>query len=74
MTMAAPGGDARQEFEVGVEPSGHAQVDTILDRLSDLADLPLSGHAEIYDDVHQRLRGVLAEPGAGSAPSSGERP
>lgn len=55
-----------EEFQVDFEQSGHDQVDAALDRLLELPGLPLAGHAEVYDDVHQRLRGVLAEQPAGA--------
>lgn len=76
MTMAGPDEDTRQDhgtaadapFEVDITPTGHAQVDGVLDRLAELADRPLAAHGDVYDDVHQRLRGILAEP----APGRGE--
>jgi hypothetical protein len=63
-------------FEVDFEQSGHVQVDDALERLAELPDLPLSGHADVYDDVHQRLRAVLAEqPGAaGPNPPGAQAP
>ena len=30
-------------------------------RLTELAERPTGGHAELYDDVHQRLQEVLAQ-------------
>jgi hypothetical protein len=44
-----------------IEPTGHAEVDAALMRLTELAERPTSGHAELYDDVHQRLQEVLAQ-------------
>jgi hypothetical protein len=45
------------------EPTGHPEVDAALDRLRELTERPVSAHAELYDDIHQRLQGVLAELG-----------
>jgi hypothetical protein len=45
------------------EPTGHRAVDDALDRLRELVDRPISAHADLYDAVHQRLQGVLAELG-----------
>ncbi len=70
MDMAA-GEDPRQEFEVDFEQSGHAHVDAALDRLLELPGQPLSDHAEVYDDIHQRLRGILADQPGGGAGGSG---
>ena len=44
-----------------LQPTGHAEVDAALTRLGELADRPTGGHAELYDDVHQRLQEVLAQ-------------
>ena len=54
------------EFPVDFEQAGHDEVDAALDRLLELPGRELSGHAEVYDDIHQRLRGVLAEQPAGA--------
>ena len=48
------------------EQAGHDEVDAALDRLLELPGRELAGHAEVYDDIHQRLRGVLAEQPAGA--------
>lgn len=44
-----------------LEPTGHAEVDAALMRLAELSQRPTGGHAELYDDVHQRLQDVLAQ-------------
>jgi hypothetical protein len=44
-----------------LQPTGHAEVDAALMRLTELAERPTGGHAELYDDVHQRLQDVLAQ-------------
>ena len=69
MTTAAP--EEGREFEVDVEFSGHPQVDAALERLAELPDRPLADHAEVYDDVHERLRGILSEPSE-QGPGPGE--
>jgi hypothetical protein len=54
---------------LGVEraPTGHAEVDTQLQRLADADHLATDGHLEVYEDVHRGLRDVLtaldARPG-----------
>ncbi|MGW2632932.1 hypothetical protein ACWC2K_26860 [Streptomyces chattanoogensis] len=45
---------------VGVTPTGDAAVDTRLRRLADADHLPVSGHLEVYEDVHRGLRDALA--------------
>jgi hypothetical protein len=45
---------------VGVSPTGHAPVDTRLRRLEDADHLAVSGHLEVYEDVHRDLRDTLA--------------
>lgn len=55
-----------EEFQVDFEQSGHDQVDAALDRLLELPGEPLAGHAEVYDDIHTRLRAILAEQPAGA--------
>ena len=44
-----------------LEPTGHAEVDAALMRLGELSERPTGSHAELYDDVHQRLQEVLAQ-------------
>jgi hypothetical protein len=63
--MTAPGDDAWADpgLEIDVELTGHSHVDLVLDRLSGIDDQPLTAHAEVFDSVHQRLRGILTEPG-----------
>lgn len=43
------------------EATGHAGVDSALDRLTGLDADDLSGHAAVFADVHQELRQVLAD-------------
>lgn len=45
---------------VGVRPTGHGPVDAELRRLEDADHLAVSGHLEVYEDVHRGLRETLA--------------
>lgn len=47
-------------LEVGVRPTGHGPVDAELRRLEDADHLAVSGHLEVYEDVHRGLRETLA--------------
>ncbi|GAB2782763.1 hypothetical protein [Streptomyces daliensis] len=44
---------------VRVEPTGHGPVDSQLRRLEDADHLAVSGHLEVYEDVHRGLRDTL---------------
>jgi hypothetical protein len=64
---AADAADASDEDEDGprplglhVEPTGYAPVDGELRRLEDADHLAVSGHLEVYEDVHRGLREALA--------------
>jgi hypothetical protein len=89
MTGQAAAGEPRPEPGTSAEPSpapggqqaatGDAQVDAALDRLGELAGLPVTEHARVFDDVHRQLEDVLeeldtgqvADPGQGAAPGPG---
>ena len=75
MTMATPDDGVWQDagLEIDVERTGHSHVDLVLDRLSGLGDRSLTEHGEVFDDVHQRLRGILSDPSAQAASQDGER-
>ncbi|MFF2927829.1 hypothetical protein ACFVTP_36475 [Streptomyces celluloflavus] len=45
---------------VGITPAGDAAVDDRLRRLADADRLAVSGHLQVYEDVHRGLRDVLA--------------
>ncbi|MHB6906546.1 hypothetical protein [Streptomyces sp. DB-54] len=45
---------------VAVTPTGRAEVDAGLQRLAEADHLPVSGHLDMYEDVHRGLRDVLA--------------
>jgi hypothetical protein len=42
------------------EATGDDRVEAALDRLAELERAPVSDHAEVFEDVHQRLQDVLA--------------
>jgi len=44
-----------------IPATGDARVDAATARLTELADLPTSDHAAVYDDVHRRLQDALAD-------------
>ncbi|MYT29690.1 MULTISPECIES: hypothetical protein [unclassified Streptomyces] len=45
---------------VAAAPTGQAAVDAVLRRLAEADHLPVSGHLDMYEDVHRGLRDVLA--------------
>ncbi|MEU5523053.1 hypothetical protein ABZ759_20985 [Streptomyces sp. NPDC047860] len=53
-------------------PTGHAEVDTHVERLADADHLTTDGHLEVYEDVHRGLRDALtaldARPGPPGPP------
>nr|WP_314173733.1 hypothetical protein [Streptomyces sp. DSM 40971] len=52
--------DGPRPLGLHVEPTGHAPVDAQLRRLEDADHLAVSGHLEVYEDVHRGLRETLA--------------
>ncbi|OEV03094.1 hypothetical protein AN216_13295 [Streptomyces oceani] len=52
--------EAPRPLGVGTEPTGHSPVDAQLRRLADADHLAVSGHLEVYEDVHRGLRDTLA--------------
>ena len=71
----APSGPAGPApLGVGRTPTGVPDVDARLDRLADADDLPVSGHLEVYEDVHRGLRDTLTaldrRPGPPAPPVS----
>ncbi|MBL1068894.1 hypothetical protein [Streptomyces sp. 7-21] len=58
-------------------PTGHTGVDAALGRLAETERLPVSGHLEVYEDVHRALRETLEaldrQPGP-PAPAAAPRP
>jgi len=56
------------------EPTGDPAVDTVLSKLSDVAEAPVAQHARLYAELHDGLLAVLnEEPGqaTASAPAPG---
>jgi hypothetical protein len=51
--------DGPRPLGLHVEPTGHAPVDVQLRRLEDADHLAVSGHLEVYEDVHRGLRDTL---------------
>ncbi|MCT2588981.1 hypothetical protein LHJ74_03355 [Streptomyces sp. N2-109] len=57
---------------LGIEPTGHEPVDAQLRRLEDADHLAVSGHLEVYEDVHRGLRDTLTaldQPAAPAVPA-----
>ncbi|WP_344322090.1 hypothetical protein [Streptomyces macrosporus] len=54
-----PAGDGPRPLGVTVTPTGHPGVDAGLRRLADVDRLAVSGHPEVYEDVHRGLRDTL---------------
>jgi hypothetical protein len=53
------------DYETEPEPDGgHPLVDETMARLYELRDRPVSDHAEVYADVHERLQAALVEADA----------
>jgi hypothetical protein len=40
------------------------RVEDALSRLDELDGMPLAEQVAVFDDIHQRLEGVLADPGS----------
>lgn len=54
-----PADEGPQPLGLRVEPTGHEPVDAQLRRLQDADHLAVSGHLEVYEDVHRGLRDTL---------------
>jgi hypothetical protein len=52
---------------LGGSPGGDASVDAVLGRLADIPELPVSGHAEAYSDLHDALLDALNEANPSAA-------
>jgi hypothetical protein len=48
--------------------SGNPDVDEALARLHSLDELPVTSHAEVYEDIHETLRSALDDAGVGPGP------
>jgi hypothetical protein len=59
--------DSTRPAVAGDEPAepgvitGEPRVDQALARLTDLGEVPDTGHVEAFEDVHKRLHGMLGE-------------
>ena len=42
-------------------PTGDVRVDTAVDLIGNLADLPTADHLAVFEDVHRRLHDTLAD-------------
>lgn len=49
------------------EPTGEPRVDAALDLLGGLDPDDVGQHAQVFDDIHQQLRGTLADLDAASS-------
>ncbi|GAA3369629.1 hypothetical protein GCM10020367_13090 [Streptomyces sannanensis] len=71
--MPASGAEhtADSPLPIGVErtPTGHAEVDTWIERLGDADRLTTDGHIEVYEDVHRGLRDTLTALDARPVPT-----
>nr|WP_184574511.1 hypothetical protein [Streptomyces zagrosensis] len=52
-------GELTAPLGISRTPTQNPEVDAGLDRLGGLDHLPIDGHLEVYEDVHQGLRDVL---------------
>lgn len=46
-----------------VEATGHVDVDTVVESLSTLDDLPVADHVAVFEQAHESLRRTLAGAG-----------
>jgi hypothetical protein len=70
----APESQGPRPLGLGVTPTGHDPVDSRLRRLQDADHLAVSGHREVYEDVHRGLRDTLTaldRPAPAPAPVPG---
>jgi hypothetical protein len=54
---------------VPVERTGNPVVDSVLDSLRELEQMPVSEHVAVFEAAHDRLRGALADAGEPPAES-----
>jgi hypothetical protein len=54
---------------VPVERTGNPVVDSVLDSLRELEQMPVSDHVAVFEAAHDRLRGALADAGEPPAES-----
>lgn len=58
---------ARPPAAGGPGTTGDPQVDAALDKLGDLADLPLNQHPAVFEQIHGALTGALGTLDSGAA-------
>jgi hypothetical protein len=63
---AAPGAAAPGTTPQSAAPTGDPRVDQALGRLGELADLPLPGHAAVFEHIHAELTGALGTLDSGN--------
>ncbi|MEV4441641.1 hypothetical protein AB0K09_21980 [Streptomyces sp. NPDC049577] len=66
--------DAPEPLGVDRTPTGDAAVDASLARLADADHLGVSGHLEVYEDVHRGLRDALTALDRPAGPPAPTRP
>ena len=54
--------------------TGHAEVDAVLETLSDLANRPVEEHVAVFEAADQRFRDVLSDAGPGPGPGGTRGP
>jgi hypothetical protein len=58
----AEGAEAAVDAEGAQAPrTGNEQVDAATAQLEELAEKPTADHADVFEDVHRRLQGALAD-------------
>ena len=62
----APGAAAPESTPGSAVITGDARVDQALGRLGDLDDLPLAGHAAVFEHIHAELTGALGTLDSGN--------
>ena len=63
---AAPGAITPGSTPGSAVITGEPRVDQALGQLSDLADLPLPGHAAVFEHIHAELTGALGTLDSGN--------
>lgn len=53
-------------------PTGEPRVDAALARLDELPALPVTEHAQVFEDIHRGLEDVLDELDAGQLTEAGQ--
>ncbi|WP_228454425.1 hypothetical protein [Streptomyces alkaliphilus] len=59
-TPDIPGEAAPEPLGTPLEPTGHAAVDALVERLWEVDRLAVTAHPAVYEDVHRGLDGILA--------------